>query len=82
MSARGRKLVATNKPTVYSEPFLDALVMEDGQSDGCLPDPSWTDEGYRSEVFCETNDLLDQVVTSETSPRWRRRKLSGRDAMR
>ena len=44
MSARGGELVTTDEPTVGSKPFLDMIVVEDSQSDGCLPVPAWTDE--------------------------------------
>ena len=59
MCARGRELVAGNKSTVVSKAFLDAIVVEDGQSDGRFPDPARADESDRSEVFGEVNDLLD-----------------------
>ena len=69
MTARGGELVATDKPTVVSEPFLDAIMVEDRESDGCFPDPAWTDESDRSNVFSEADDLLDQVIPPETGPR-------------
>ena len=78
MSVGGGELVAADEPTVGSEPFLDAAVMEDGKSDGCFPNPSRTDESNWGEVFCETDDLLDQLVPPKTRPRWRGRRLSGR----
>ena len=59
MYTRGRELVATNKPTLVSKTFLDAIVVEDSQSDGRFPDPTWTDESDWREVFGEVNDLLD-----------------------
>ena len=59
MSARGGELVAADEPTVVSEPLLDAVLMEDGQSDGRFSDPPWTDECDWSEVFNEADDLLD-----------------------
>ena len=59
MRARRGELVTTDEPAVISEPFLDSIVVEDGQGDGCFPNPSWTDESDRSKVFCEANDLLD-----------------------
>ena len=71
MSEGSRKLIATDKPAVVSEPFLDTIVVYDSQSDGRLPDPPRTDEGDWSEVPSEVNDLLDEFVTSETGPRWR-----------
>ena len=59
MRVRGRELITTDKAAVVPKPFLDSIVMEDGQSDRRLPDPPWTDESAWSEVLCETNDLLD-----------------------
>ena len=50
MSARSRELVAADESTVVSKLFLDAIVVEDGQSDGRLPDPPWADESNRSEI--------------------------------
>ena len=73
MSARGGKLVATNEPTVGPEPFLDAIVVEGSQSDGCFPDPSYTDKGNWSKVFCKTNDLRNQFLTPKADPRRRGR---------
>ena len=74
MSARRGELVATDEPTVGSKPFLDAIMMEDGQSDGCFPNSSCTDEGDWGEVFCEADDVLDQLLTSEKDSRgWGRR---------
>ena len=49
MSARGGELIATDKSAVGSKPFLDAVVVEHGQSDGCFPDPPCTDESDRGE---------------------------------
>ena len=73
MDGRGRELVAADEPTVVSEPFLDMTVVEDGQSDGCLSDPSRADESDWSEIFREADNLLDQPIAPETGPRWRRR---------
>ena len=76
MSTRGGELVAADEPAVISEPLLDSIVVEDGQGDGCFPDPPWTDESDWGEVLCETDNLLDQIVASETGPRLRGRWLS------
>jgi hypothetical protein len=73
MSARSWELVATNEPAILAKPLLDAVVVEDGQGDGCLPDPPCADESDGREVFGETNDLLDQFVAPETGPRSRGR---------
>ena len=59
MSTRGGELVATDKPTVVPKPFLDAIVVENGQSDGRFPNPSCADESDWVEVFCEANNILD-----------------------
>ena len=44
-------------------------MVEDSQGDGCFPDPSWADEGDWTEGFGDTDDLLNQLVTSEAGPR-------------
>ena len=73
MSARGGELVATDKTTVDSKPFLDAIVVEDCEGDGRFPNPPCADESDWSEIFCELDDLFDQVLASETGPgRWGR----------
>jgi len=73
MSERGRELVTTNESTVIAKSTLDATVVEGGQGDGCLADPSGADESDRCQIFCGTNDLLDQFVTSEACLRRRGR---------
>ena len=77
MSARSRELVAADESTVVSKLFLDAIVVEDGQSDGRLPDPPWADESNRSEISYETNSLLNQFVASETDPGRRGWRFAG-----
>jgi len=72
------ELVATDEPAIIPKPLLDAVVVEDGQSDGGLANPAGTDEGERSEVFCQINDFLDQLVASKEGPRWWRRRFSSR----
>ena len=76
MGARGRELVTADKPTVISKLFLDAIVVEDGESDGCFPNSPCADESDWSEIFCEADDLFNQILASETSPRRWRRRLS------
>ena len=79
MCVGGRELVTADESTVVTEMLLDAIVMEDGEGDGCFSDSPWTDEGDRSEAFSEIDDLFDQLGTSETGPRWRRRRFSRSD---
>jgi hypothetical protein len=78
MNTRGGELVATNEPPVLAKTSLDAIVVEGGQSNGCLPDPACTDESDWCEGIGETDDPLDQLVASETGPRWRGRRFSRR----
>ena len=81
MSAGSGELVATDEPTIGSEPFLDAVVVEDCQSNGRFPDPPYTDKSDWREMFCEANDLPDQIFASEANSRRRRRwfpKCTGR----
>jgi len=70
------ELVTAYEPTILSEPLFNAIVMEDDEGDGCLPDPSCADESDGCQVFCETNDLPDQFVASKTGPRRRGRGFS------
>ena len=71
MSERGGELVTADEPTVVAEPFLDAIVMEGGQGDRYFADSAGTNKSERSEVSCQTNDLLDQLVASIEDSWWR-----------
>ena len=71
MSDRGWELVAADEPTILTKPLLDAVVMKNSQSDGCLADSADTNESNWGEIFCKTNNLLDKFITSETGPRCR-----------
>ena len=73
MRERGGEPVATDEPTVIAKTLLDAIVVEDNQGDARLANSASTDESDRSEDFCQTDDLLDQLTTSEMGPRWLRR---------
>ena len=76
MGARCGELVAADETTIVSESPLDEIVVEDDQGNGRLPDSPWTDQSDRGEGFYETDDLLDLLLTAETGPRWRGRRLS------
>jgi hypothetical protein len=69
MRERCRELVTSDEPTILPEPLLDAIVVEDGQSDGRLANPASTNQSDRSEIFHQGDDLLDQIVTSEAGYR-------------
>ena len=59
MGTRGGELVATDEPTVVSKSLPDAIVVEDSQGDGRLPNPSRANESGWGEAFCEADDLFD-----------------------
>ena len=44
------------------------MMMENGQGDGGLSDPTSTNESDWNELFCEIDYLLDQLVASEERP--------------
>ena len=77
MGERGGEFVATDEPAVMAKPFLDAIVMEDSQSEGGLSNSAGTDESDGREVFCEADDLLDQLVASKEGPWWLWWRFSG-----
>jgi len=69
VSARRGELIATDESTIIAEPLFDAIMVENRQGNGCFPNPPGADESDWSEVFSQTDDLLDQLVPSETRPR-------------
>ena len=56
---RSGELVAADESTVFTKPLLDAIVVEDGQGDRCLPDSTHTNESDRCEGLSKTDDPLD-----------------------
>ena len=75
MSGRSWELVTSNESTILAELLLDAMVMKNSASDRRLANPASTDESNRSEIFRVTDDLPDQLITSEAGPRWRWRRF-------
>ena len=71
------ELVTSDKPTVFTKPLLDAIVVQDGQSDGRLSDSSSADESDWCKAIDEMDNLLDQFVASKNGPRWWRGGLPG-----
>ena len=66
MGEGGRELIAADEPTLVTKPSLDATVVEDGQSGTRLTGSrAGTDESDRSEVFHQTDDLLDRLAAAE-----------------
>ena len=78
MGTRRWELVATNESTVIAKSVFYAIVMEDRERNGGFPDSGSADESNRFEAFSETDYLLDQPPASETGPRRRGRRFSGR----
>ena len=64
MSAGGGKLIAADKSAVLAKPLFDAVAVGDDQYRGRLANPVSTDWSDWGEVFCQSDDLLDQFVTS------------------
>ena len=54
---------------ILAESLLDAIVMEDSQSNRHLANPAGTNESDWSETFYQSDDLLNQVITAETGYR-------------
>ena len=75
MSVSCGKLVARNEPTVITKPLFNALIVEDGQDDGCFADSAGTDQSDGGEALCEMDDPLNQLVASKAEPRRRRREF-------
>ena len=44
MGMRRRELIATDESSVLAKSLFDAIVVEDGEGDGCFPDPPCADE--------------------------------------
>jgi len=73
MVERRRESVTSDEPTILAEPLLDAIVMEDIQSDGGLADPANTEESDWTETFCQGDNLVNQIVTPKAGfRRWGR----------
>ena len=66
-------MVTAYESAVFTESLFDPIVVEDSESDGCLPDSASTNESDRCEVFGQANDLLDQLAASEAGSRCRGR---------
>ena len=77
MGTGGWELVTTNELAAMSKPLLDSIVVKNGQGDGGLANPSGADESDWTKVFGEMDYLLDQLLASKESPRWRGRGFSG-----
>ena len=59
MSAQRRELITTDKPAVIAKPELDAIVVENGEGNGCFPNAPRTNESDGFEVFSKIDDPLD-----------------------
>ena len=68
IGTRRGELVTSDESSVLAEPFLDAVVMEDGKGYGCLADPSGSYKSNGRQGFCEVDDLFDKLVASKTGP--------------
>ena len=71
MSVGCGELISAVEPTVVTKPLFDAIVMENGQDDGCLADPTSANLSDWREALCEIDDILNQLVASEDPWWWR-----------
>jgi hypothetical protein len=76
------KPITADEPPVFTKSFFNPIVVQDCEGDRCLPVAPWADESDKFEVFSEFDDLLNQIVASETVPRWRGRQFTDRHAMK
>ena len=51
-------------------------MVEDGQCNGCFPNATNTNESNGIKGFGKGNDTFNELLASETSPRWWRRRFS------
>ena len=82
MGKRSWELVATDESTILAKSFPDPTVVEDGESNSCFTNPPCPNKSDGFEVFGESNDILDQLVASETVARRWWRRLAERRAMK
>ena len=64
MTARSQELIAKNESTIITEPFLDAVVVEDSEGNGCFSNPTCPDESDGFHIFNVSDDLLDELFAS------------------
>ena len=64
-----------NEPAVPTKLFLDAIIMDESQGNGCLANSTSTNESNGCKVFSKGNNLLNQFVASKTGPWWWGRQL-------
>ena len=81
MSTRGRKLIATNESSVVAKAYFDPIMVENGESNRCFPDPPGADESDGLEIFSEPDNLLDKPIATETVPRRWGRQFTKQSAM-
>ena len=58
---------------MVTKPLFDAIVVEGGQSDVCLANPTSINQGDGPKIVYETNDSLSKFVASEEYSLWWRR---------
>jgi hypothetical protein len=62
------ELITSNEPTVFAKSLLYVVVVENGQSDGCLPNSTCADESDRYETVRKLNDFFQSVHRVQTGP--------------
>ena len=72
-SAGSWKFVAADEASIVAKPLFYPIVVESSEGDGGFPDSACADESDGAEGVRETDDLLDQLITTETGSRPRGR---------
>ena len=68
MRARSGELIAADESAVIAKSFLDPIIVEDSEGNRRFSDSPCTDQSDGFEVFSQSDDLVDQLSTSETGP--------------
>ena len=52
-------MIASDESSILAKSFFDPVVVEDGEGNGCLPDPTCADKSDRFKAFNESDDLFN-----------------------
>ena len=82
MRARSWELITADESTILAKSGSDPIVVEDGESDRCFPNPSCANKSDGFEILGKPYNLLDQPLASKTVPRCWGRQFARRNTMK
>jgi hypothetical protein len=82
MGTRSWKLITADESAVPAESLFDLIMVEDFESNSCLPNPPCANKSYRCELFGKSDNLFNQLIASKTVPRCRGRQFTRWDTMK